>query len=135
MVPTLAEVEGDASMISVSILLALSTILGFVLGIGHFACSAILGAGAVLAPLSAVALQNQGFGALSGIFITVVCLTINQAAYVVGIRAKDGPRLYLNNEPTTNHTMAATVRFAVNTRDSSAINSNGPNSPIRGRLI
>jgi hypothetical protein len=45
----------------------------------------------VLAPLSAVALQNQGFGALSGIFITVVCLTINQTANVVGIRAKDCP--------------------------------------------
>jgi hypothetical protein len=78
-------------MISISILLALSALLGFVLGIGHFSWSAILGSGAMLALLSAVVLQNQGFGALSGIFITVVCLTINQAAYVVGIRAKDGP--------------------------------------------
>jgi hypothetical protein len=37
-------------------------------------------------------LQNQGFGALSGISITVACLAINQAAYVVGaIRVNDGP--------------------------------------------
>jgi hypothetical protein len=37
-------------------------------------------------------IANQGFGALSGISITVTCLAINQAAYVVGrIRANDGP--------------------------------------------
>jgi hypothetical protein len=46
----------------------------------------------VLVPLSAVVLQNQGFGAFSGISTIVACLTVNQAAYVVGrIRAKDGP--------------------------------------------
>jgi len=38
----------------------------------------------VLAPLSTVALQNQDFGALSGISVIVACLTIHQAAYVVG---------------------------------------------------
>jgi hypothetical protein len=79
-------------MSSVLILLALSALSGFVLGSGQFSWPAILVAGAVLAPLSAVAFQNQGFGALSGISITVTCLAINQAAYVVGtIRANDGP--------------------------------------------
>ena len=79
-------------MSSVLILLALSALSGFVLGSGQFSWPAILVAGAVLAPLSAVVFQNQGFGALSGISITVTCLAINQAAYVVGrIRANDGP--------------------------------------------
>jgi hypothetical protein len=76
---------------SILILLALSALLGFVLA-SYFSWPAILVAGAVLAPLSAFVLQNQGFGALSGISITVACLAINQAAYVVGrIRANDGP--------------------------------------------
>jgi hypothetical protein len=79
-------------MSSILILLALGALSGFVLGVGRFSWSAILVVGAVLAPLSAVVLQNQGFGALSGISITVACLAINQAAYVVGaIRANNGP--------------------------------------------
>jgi hypothetical protein len=79
-------------MSSVLILLALSALSGFVLGSGQFSWPAIVVAGTVLGPLSTVASQNQGFGALSGISITVACLAINQAAYVVGgIRANDGP--------------------------------------------
>ena len=79
-------------MSSFLILLTLSALSGFVLGLSHFSWRAIVAAGAVLAPLSAVVLQNQGFGALSGIAITVACLVINQAAYVVGaIRVNDGP--------------------------------------------
>jgi hypothetical protein len=78
-------------MSSILILLALSAILGFVLA-SYFSWRAILAAGAVLAPLSAVVLQNQGFVALSGIAVIVGCLAINQAAYVVGtIRANKGP--------------------------------------------
>jgi hypothetical protein len=54
------------------------------------ACNAC--GGAALAPLSTVVLQNQDFDSLSGISVIVACLTINQAAYVVGtIRANDGP--------------------------------------------
>ena len=79
-------------MSSFLILLTLSALSGFVLGLSHFSWRAIMAAGAALAPLSAVVLQNQGFGALSGIAITVACLVINQAAYVVGaIRVNDGP--------------------------------------------
>jgi hypothetical protein len=77
---------------SILILLALSALSGFVLGIGHFSWPAIFVAGAVLATISAVVLQNQDFDALSGISVIVACLTLNQAAYVVGtIRANDGP--------------------------------------------
>ena len=78
-------------MSSIFILLALSALSGFVLA-SHFSWPAILVAGAVLAPLSAIVLQNQGFGALSGISVIVACLTINQVAYLIGrIRANEGP--------------------------------------------
>jgi membrane-associated HD superfamily phosphohydrolase len=138
MVPILAEMGmGVASMSSILILLALSALSGYVLGIGHFSWPAILVAGAVLAPLSAVLLQNQGFGVFSGISIIIACLTINQAAYVFGgsvpkmVRTTGLSRLYLSNEPTTNHAMVATMTFAVNISDSRTVNSSWPNSPIR----
>jgi hypothetical protein len=77
-------------MSSILILLALSALSGFVLA-SYFSWPAILVAGAVLAPLSAIVLQNQGFGALSGISLIVACLTINQVAYLIGrIRANEG---------------------------------------------
>ena len=79
-------------MSSIAILLALSAVSGFALGVSRFSWWAIVAAGGVLAPLCAVVLQNLGFGALSGISITVACLAINQGTYVVGtIRAKVGP--------------------------------------------
>jgi hypothetical protein len=94
MVPILAGVGmGDVFMSLILILLALGALSGFVLGIGRFSWHAILVLGAVLAPLSAVVLQNQGFDALSGISIIVACLAINQAAYLVGTsRLNDGPQ-------------------------------------------
>jgi hypothetical protein len=79
-------------MTAILILLALGALLGLVLGTANFSWPAILAAGAVLAPLSAAVLQNQGFGALSGISTVVACLAINQAAYVIGgLRASSGP--------------------------------------------
>ena len=129
-------------MSSVLILLALSALSGFVLGISHFSWLTILVAGAALAPLSAVVFQNQGFGALSGISITVTCLAINQAAYVVGrIRANDGPEdgsvedHLPQQRPTTNHKTVATMTSAANTSSSRIVNSSRSNSPISGRLI
>jgi hypothetical protein len=73
MVPILAGV-GDrvASMSSILILLALSALSGFALGIGYFSWPAIVVAGVVLAPLSTVVLQNQDFDALSGISVIVL---------------------------------------------------------------
>jgi hypothetical protein len=79
-------------MISTLILVALSAVSGFVIGRNHFPYHAMLAAAVVLAPLSAVILQNQGFGAISGIFTIVSCLTLNQVAYFVGaIRENPGP--------------------------------------------
>jgi hypothetical protein len=107
-------------MSSILILLALSALSGFVLA-SYFSWPAILVAGVVLAPLSAIVLQNQGFGALSGICVVVACLTINQVAYVIGgIRANDAQNSgsdggHLINKPTTNHATVATMTFTANT--------------------
>jgi hypothetical protein len=78
-------------MSSILILVALSALSGFVLA-SYFSWPAILVAGVVLALLSAIVLQNQGFGALSGISVMVACLTVSQIAYLIGrSRADDGP--------------------------------------------
>jgi hypothetical protein len=100
-------------MVSILILLALSGLSGFVLGRHYFRWHAILAAGAVLAPLCAVALQKQGFGALSGISTIVACLTVNQIAYLVGVicapedlphqNADDGPRDRRDNDIPHQH--------------------------------
>src|SRR5882757_252081 len=71
-------------MSAVIILLALSALIGLALGTS---CSwfAILISSVVLAVLSSVVLQVQGFGALAGIAIVVACLTVNQIAYLAGV--------------------------------------------------
>ena len=77
------------------ILLALSALLGFILGRNNFRWHAIAAVAMVLAPLSAVILQNQGFGALSGISMIVACLAVNQVAYLIGAlhpNRNEGPR-------------------------------------------
>jgi len=76
------------------ILLALSALLGYIIGRNHFRWHAILAAAMVLAPLSAVMLQSDGFrGAPSGISAVVTCLTINQMAYLIGwLRVSSGPK-------------------------------------------
>ena len=71
-------------MNAVLILLAVSAILGLVLGF-YFSWKAILVSGLVLAFPSAAVLQNEGFGFLAGIGIIVICLTVNQMAYLIGI--------------------------------------------------
>ena len=66
--------------------LALVT-LGALIGIalGRFSWLAIAVSSGVLAIFAAALLHRQGFGALSGIGTIVVCLTVHQAAYLVGI--------------------------------------------------
>jgi hypothetical protein len=72
-------------MNAVFALLAVSAIAGLVLGL-YFSWIAILASGLVLAFVSAVVLQKEGFEALAGIAIIVVCLTVNQVAYLIGVR-------------------------------------------------
>jgi hypothetical protein len=67
----------------VMILLALSASTGF--AVRSFSWMAIGIAGFLLAIVSSVALHLQGFSALPGIAIIVTCLTVNQAAYLIGL--------------------------------------------------
>jgi hypothetical protein len=69
----------------VFVLLAVSAIGGLVLGF-YFSWMAILASGLVLAIVSATLLQKEGFGFLAGIAIIVVCLTVNQITYLIGVR-------------------------------------------------
>ena len=79
-------------MNAILVLLAASAIVGLVLGF-YFSFAAILVSGLVLAFLSATALQKEGFGFLGGITIIVACLTVNQLAYLIGVRLMiRGPR-------------------------------------------
>jgi hypothetical protein len=62
-------------------LLTLSALIGFALG-SSFSCYALAASGIAVAFLSAAVLHVHGAGALSGIAIVAVCLTVNQAAYL-----------------------------------------------------
>ena len=74
-------------MNAIFVLLAVSAILGLVLGL-RFTWVAILVSGLVLAIVSATILQKAGFGFLEGIAIIVVCLSVNQVAYLIGVRLR-----------------------------------------------
>jgi len=71
-------------MNDILILLAVSSLLGFVLGF-YFSWLATSLSGLVLAFLSAVVLQHEGFGSLAGIAVIVGCLTVNQIACLIGV--------------------------------------------------
>jgi hypothetical protein len=66
---------------AVILLIALSALIGFVLGTS-FSWLAIAASSIGIAVLSSAILQIQGFGALPGIAIVVACLTVNQIAYL-----------------------------------------------------
>jgi hypothetical protein len=89
-----AAAVGWGIVISIAILVALAALSGLVLGRSGCSLLALLVAGAVLAPVTAFALQHQGSSAaLPGILVIVACLAINQAAYVIGgISRSSGPR-------------------------------------------
>ena len=70
-------------MNAIFLLLAVSALVGLILGF-YFRWYAIVVSGLILAMLAATVLQNEGFGFLTGIAIIVVCLTVNQVAYLIG---------------------------------------------------
>ena len=70
-------------MTAAIVLLALSALIGFVLG--RFSWRAIALSSLALAVLASAVLHWQGFGPLAGIAIIVACLTINQMVYLAGI--------------------------------------------------
>jgi hypothetical protein len=78
-------------MTAVILLLALSALIGFVLGTG-FSWFAIAASSIGIAFLSSAILQIQGFSWLPGIAVVVACLTVNQMAFLAGtIYRADGP--------------------------------------------
>ena len=79
-------------MTAIVVLLAASALVGLVLG---FYCPwhVILISGPMLALLAAMVLENDGLGELAGIAIIVVCITVNEIAYVIGAAlAARGPK-------------------------------------------
>jgi hypothetical protein len=73
-----------SAMTAAFVLLALSAAIGLALGTS-FSWLPILVSSVALAGLSAAVLRIAGFSALSGIAIIVVCLTVNQLAYVLRV--------------------------------------------------
>ena len=74
-------------MTSILVLLVASAFMGLVLGL-YFSWLAIGASGLLLAIVSAVVLQKESFDALPGIAIIVLCLTVNQVAYLIGVRLR-----------------------------------------------
>jgi hypothetical protein len=74
---------GGLQLNAVFVLLAVSAIVGLVLGF-YFPWMIILASGLVLAIVSATVLQHEGLGALAGIAIIAACLSVNQIAYLIG---------------------------------------------------
>jgi hypothetical protein len=70
-------------MSSVILLSTVSLLVGFALG--RFSWHAIAISGGALALLSSVILHKAGFGALGGIAVIFLCLTLNQLAYLAGM--------------------------------------------------
>ena len=64
----------------------MSALAGLVLGF-YFGLAAIVVSGLILAISAAAILQNEDFDFLAGIAIIVLCLTVNQIAYLIGWRA------------------------------------------------
>jgi hypothetical protein len=73
----------DTELKSAIFLLAVSAATGFALGTS-FSWFAILLCNLALATLSAIVLQIAGFDGLWGIAYIVVCLSVNQFAYLLG---------------------------------------------------
>jgi hypothetical protein len=94
------------------VLLALSATTGLAVG-ASFSWFAILISSIGLAALSAVVLQTEGFGALSGIAIIVACLAVSQLAYVLGVMLANRGSKGAKNFPDC-HDKAADMGSLVN---------------------
>jgi hypothetical protein len=77
-------------MSAACILLALSAVMGLVLGT-LTRWPAIIACDVFLAGLFSMVLQIEGFRTIAGIAIVTVCLTISQVAYLIGL-VKRGSR-------------------------------------------
>jgi hypothetical protein len=71
-------------MTVVFFLLAVSAVLGVLLGLARLRLLAVLITTLIVTVVAAVVLQNQGFGFVSGIAIVVACQTLHQLGYAFG---------------------------------------------------
>jgi hypothetical protein len=71
-------------MSAVFILVALSAAMGFTLSALTW-WPPVIASGVMLAALSAMVLQIEGFSDIPGIAIITVCLTMSQVAYPIGL--------------------------------------------------
>jgi hypothetical protein len=76
-------------VVGIFLLLAASTVVGFVLGYFYFYWIALVVSGSVLA--SAAAWMSQGLGIGSGIAAIVGCLTLSQLAVFYGCLIENKP--------------------------------------------
>src|SRR5271154_3460499 len=80
----LTDGRGRDAMSAACILLALSAVMGLVLGT-LTRWPAIIACDVFLAGLFSMVLQIEGFRTIAGIAIVTVCLTISQVAYLIGL--------------------------------------------------
>jgi len=76
-------------MDTILFLLVAGAIVGFALGL-CFSWVAILASGFALASFASILLYGEGVGPLAGVGTIVVCLTVNQLAYLAGVMVKVG---------------------------------------------
>jgi hypothetical protein len=74
-------------MIGILIVLAVSPILGFALGL-HFSWVTIVASGLMFAIVSAAILQKQGVDPFSMIAIVAACFAVNQIGCLIGVAAR-----------------------------------------------
>jgi hypothetical protein len=93
-------------MMDILLILTLGALSGFIVP-QFVSWVGLLWCGPVVAATSAAILQKHGFGWLSGIAITVACLTLNQIGYLIGA--------HFNIKPTSHHARDATTTLPTNT--------------------
>ena len=79
------------AMIAILIVLAVSPMLGFALGL-HFSWIAIVASGLSFAIVSAAILKNQGVDLFSMIEIIAACVAVNQIGCLIGVVARPSDR-------------------------------------------
>jgi hypothetical protein len=78
-------------MIAILVVLAVSPILGFALGL-HFSWVTIVASGLMFAIVSAAILKNQGIDLFSMIAIIAACFAVNQIGCLIGVAARPSGR-------------------------------------------
>jgi hypothetical protein len=101
-------------MMDILLILTLGALSGFIVA-QFVSWVGLLWCGPVVAATSAAILQKHGFGWLSGIAITVACLSLNQIGYLIGA--------YFNIRPTSHHARDARTTLSISTKGTNTTHS------------